>query len=138
MTKHEQGQKFIIDKIKTDLAKIEKESKGMDLVFDLVMLLKSLEVVPENEIINKNPKRITFIKAPIFISADHLEIKYVFNLRVKMSKYYTYEDQAQRVGEIMAKRYKMKFTGFGSIDDCICGIDKFSVNIYLKKNKKIQ
>ena len=50
MTQHEQGQKYIIDKIKTDLAKIEKESKGMDLVFDLLELLKSLEVVPENEI----------------------------------------------------------------------------------------
>lgn len=51
MTQHEKGQKYIIDKIKTDLAKIEKESKGMDLVFDLLDLLKSLEVVPENEII---------------------------------------------------------------------------------------
>ena len=50
MTPHEQGQQYIIDKIKTDLAKIEKESKGMDLVFDLLELLKSLEVVPENEI----------------------------------------------------------------------------------------
>ena len=50
MTQHEQGQKYIIGKIKTDLVKIEKESKGMDLVFDLLELLKSLEVVPENEI----------------------------------------------------------------------------------------
>ena len=46
MSEFEQGQQFIIDKIKRELIVIEKTSKGEDIMFDLVLLLKSLKVEP--------------------------------------------------------------------------------------------
>jgi hypothetical protein len=48
MSEFEQGQQFIIDKIKRELIIIEKTSKDMDIVFDLLELLKSLKVEPRN------------------------------------------------------------------------------------------
>jgi len=48
MNDYELGQQKVINEIKTKVAEIEKNSKGMDIVFDLLELLKSLKVEPRN------------------------------------------------------------------------------------------
>lgn len=50
MTEHEQGQKFVIDKIKAELKRVEKSSKESNLLFDLVTIIKSLEVVKKKRL----------------------------------------------------------------------------------------